>query len=47
MLPYRELSVECGLSTPVAQYTTALMTPWTQAFLPNLAKYPTKEQGVI
>lgn len=27
MLPYKDLSVECGLSAPVVQYTTALMTP--------------------
>lgn len=27
VLSYRDLSVECGLSTPVVQYTTALMTP--------------------
>lgn len=47
MLPYRDLSVECGLSTPVVQYTTALVTPWTRAFLLNFAKYPTKEQGGI
>lgn len=47
MLPYRDLSVECGLSTPLVQNTIALVTPWTWAFLSTLAKYPTKEQGGI
>lgn len=47
MLPYRDLSVECGFSTPVIQYTTVLMTFWTWDFLLNLAIYPTKEQGGI